>query len=344
MELPLVSVGIPTYNEERTIERCLESIFSQDYPQDKLEVIIIDDGSSDRTLEICARYPVRIIYQNGSEGAIQRLKGASGGPESGRRIGVEMANGEFVVLFSADNELAQRDWLSQMVKPVLEDREIVGAHAPVLAPREDYAINRYLALLQTTPLEFYLMWWLRRPKEVIAKEGYSLQVFQEDSFLAIGGNGTLFRRDAVLKVGNVPANGSDIDLVCRLVRDGFTQYAYVPEARVYHYYVRSYWGFIRKLRAKVRWFLKYSREYPWLPRRRGELFEMLKWLLFCSTFIGPLIHAFRLRKKGDPAWLYHPLACFTAVVVYGAYFLTSKEGLSSVLRMVLSMSKGYKGG
>ncbi len=342
MQLPLVSFGIPTYNEERTIERCLKSIFSQDYPQDRIEVIIIDDGSSDRTLEICVRYPVRIIHQSNSEGAIQAFKGASGGPEAGRRIGVEMANGEFVVLFSADNELACRDWLSQMVKPVLEDREIVGAHAPVLAPREDYPINRYLALLQTTPLEFYLMWWLRRPKDVIAKQGYSLQVFQEDSLLAIGGNGTLFKRDAVLKVGNVPANGSDIDLVCRLVRDGFTKYAYVPEARVYHYYVQSYWGLIKKLRGKVRWFLKYSREYPWLPRRKREFLAVLKWLLFCSTFIGPLIHAFHIRQKGDLAWLYHPLACFTAVVVYGAYFLTSKRGLSSVLGVVLPVSK--KGG
>jgi glycosyltransferase involved in cell wall biosynthesis len=345
MQLPLVSFGIPTYNEERTIERCLESIFSQDYPRDRLEVIIIDDGSSDRTLEICARYPVRIIRQNRSEGRIQAFEGASGGPECGRRVGVEAANGEFVVLFSADNELARRDWLAQMVKPVVEDGEIAGVRPPVLASREDSAINRYLALMQIPPLEFYLMWQLRPPVKVIAKDGYFVEILASDCYPAeIGGNGSLLRKDAILKAGNVPANGSDIDLICHLVREGFTKYAYVPEAVVYHHYVGSYWAFIKKLRGKVRWFLRYPREYPWLPRRRRDFFEMLKWILFCSSFIGPLSHGFRLRKKGDLAWLYHPFACLTQVLIYGACFLTSRKGLSSMWAMVMAVVKGTEGG
>jgi len=351
MKLPLVSFGIPTYNEESTIERCLESIFSQDYPQDRLEVIIIDDGSSDRTLEICARYPVRIIHQSGGkkEGASgeakQAFEGASGGPESGRRIGVEAAKGEFVVLFSADNELACRDWLSRMVKPVVEDGEITGVRPPVLASREDSAINRYLALMQIPPLEFYLMWRLRPPEKVTAKDGYFVEILAPDCYPAeIGGNGSLLRKDALLRVGNVPANGSDIDLICSLVSEGFTKYAYVPKAVVYHHYVRSYWAFTKKLWGKVRWFLRYPREYPWLPRRRRDFFEMLKWVLFCSSFIGPLIHGFRLRKKGDLAWLYHPFACLTQVLIYGACFLTSKKGLSSVRGMVMAVVKGAEGG
>lgn len=356
MELPLISFGIPTYNEEEYIERCLESIFSQDYPKDKIEVIIIDDGSTDRTLGICARYPVRILHQSrgnpeAGQGK-QAAKGAAGGPEAGRRIGVEAANAEFVVLFSADNELACRDWLSKMVKPVLEDREIVAVAPPVSAPREDPAINRCLALLQTTtPLEFYLLREvldpsslvrMRRPKEAIAKEGYSVDIAGEEYPPLVGGNGSLLRKDAVLKVGNVPATKGDIDLTCRLVKHGFTKYAHVPEAVVYHHYVRSYWEFIKRLRIRVKWFLQHPREYPWLPRQRGEFFNTLKWVLFCSTFVGPLIHGFLLRKTGDPAWLYLPFACLTAVMVYSVSFLTSKRGLSLLLGTAIAAVRGSK--
>lgn len=331
MKLPLVSFCLPTYNEEQRIKKCLENIFSQDYPKDKIEVIVADDGSTDKTLELCRRYPVRILHN------------PSGIGEVGWAMGVDAAKGEFVVLLSADNELACEDWISKMVKPVLEDGEITGVHPSLLASREDLAINRYIALLQAFPLGFYLMWGLRRPKEVIAREGYFLQVFQKDSQLAIGANGTLFRRGAVLKAGNVPPyrTGGDIDLTARLVKASFTKYAHVPEAVVYHHSCQSYSDFVRKLRRNAKSFPQYTREYPWLPSRRGELLRALKWILFCSTFIGPLIHAFCIRKKGDPAWLYHPFACFTQVVIYGLALLASREGRGLVLKMVRALARGH---
>ena len=330
MKLPLVSIILPTYNAEGSIEKCLESIFSQDYPEDKIEVLIVDDDSTDGTLELCSRYPVRILHNH------------SGIAEIGWAMGVEAAKDEFVVLLSADNELVGKDWISKMVKPVLEDGEVVGVRPPVLAPRDDPAINRYLALLQNPPLEFYLLWRLRPPEEVIAKDGYYVEILgQAPCRTVIGGNGSLLRKDAVLKVGNVPVR-HESDLVYRLAEGGFTKYAYVPEAVVYHYYVRNYFDYIKKLRVMVKYFRKHSREHPSLPSRRRDSFRMLKWVIFCCTFVGPFIHGFYIRKKGDPAWLYHPLACLTEVAVYGAGFLTAKRGLDSMLGLVIAMVKGSK--
>lgn len=53
---PLISILVPAYNEEKTITKTLESIFNLDYPKEKLEVIIINDGSKDRTKEIVQKY------------------------------------------------------------------------------------------------------------------------------------------------------------------------------------------------------------------------------------------------------------------------------------------------
>ncbi|MBU4299200.1 glycosyltransferase [Patescibacteria group bacterium] len=52
MNFPLVSVVITTKNEEKNIENCLKSILNQTYPRDKIEIIVVDNNSSDRTKEI----------------------------------------------------------------------------------------------------------------------------------------------------------------------------------------------------------------------------------------------------------------------------------------------------
>jgi len=53
---PKVGVVIPAYNEEKNIDDCLRSIINSDYPKSKLEVVVVDDGSTDSTLKILEKY------------------------------------------------------------------------------------------------------------------------------------------------------------------------------------------------------------------------------------------------------------------------------------------------
>ena len=53
---PEVSIVIPCYNEEEKIKECLDAVYAQDYPQEKIEVIVVDDGSTDDTLKILSDY------------------------------------------------------------------------------------------------------------------------------------------------------------------------------------------------------------------------------------------------------------------------------------------------
>ena len=54
---PKISIVIPAYNEEKNIKECIDSVFESDYRKDKIEVIVVDDGSTDNTLNIAKRYP-----------------------------------------------------------------------------------------------------------------------------------------------------------------------------------------------------------------------------------------------------------------------------------------------
>ena len=59
---PKISFVLATYQGEKTIKKCLDSIFSQNYPKKLIEVLILDGGSKDRTLEIAKNYPVKIFH------------------------------------------------------------------------------------------------------------------------------------------------------------------------------------------------------------------------------------------------------------------------------------------
>src|SRR3990170_8335338 len=73
--LPSISVVTPTFNSEKTLEQCLNSIANQDYPQELVEVIIVDAGSDDRTLEIAHKYTNRIYPNNLKTGEAGKAAG-----------------------------------------------------------------------------------------------------------------------------------------------------------------------------------------------------------------------------------------------------------------------------
>ncbi|MCH7649400.1 MAG: glycosyltransferase family 2 protein [Thaumarchaeota archaeon] len=91
---PLLTILVPAYNEEKVIARTLDSILNTDYPQK--EVIAIDDGSKDKTLEIMNRYydRVKVIHKE------------NGGKASALNYGLAFARGDYVVIVDADTVLA----------------------------------------------------------------------------------------------------------------------------------------------------------------------------------------------------------------------------------------------
>ncbi len=113
--LPFLSVIIPAYNAEDTIEESIGSILSQTYPKDKYEVVVADNNSKDQTVEKVKKFSVRVV----SETQIQ-------GPGAARNKGASIAKGEWLVFFDAD-QMAHSDYLIQLLDG-FEDQTI-GAFA-----------------------------------------------------------------------------------------------------------------------------------------------------------------------------------------------------------------------
>lgn len=112
-ELPKVSVVVAARNEEENIERCVNSIIDLDYPKDKLEIIIADDGSTDRTAEIISQFqidnPNLKLLEIKSQ--VNNLKGKA----NALAQAIEQATGEFIFMTDADCAVP-KTWIKGMLK------------------------------------------------------------------------------------------------------------------------------------------------------------------------------------------------------------------------------------
>lgn len=104
LSFPLVSVVIPVYNEQRYIRECLDSVLAQDYPIDRVEVIVVDGRSTDSTAEIIRlEYPKVVLLENP-----ERIVPIS------MNVGIRAAKGEYVVRLDA-HALYPSDYLSYLI-------------------------------------------------------------------------------------------------------------------------------------------------------------------------------------------------------------------------------------
>jgi len=92
--MPRVSVIVPVKNGARVLDRLMASLLSVDYPREKMEVILVEDGSTDGSYQLCKRFPrlVRVFHRERSRGKPDALSYAT-----------EKASGEILAIFDVDS-------------------------------------------------------------------------------------------------------------------------------------------------------------------------------------------------------------------------------------------------
>lgn len=117
----MISVIVTTKNEESNLGNCLESIKKQNYSRDEIEIIVVDNNSTDKTVEIAEE------FLNGP--APLNLKVFNWGPERSaqRNFGVEKANGEWFLYLDADMIL-NKDVIKDCVEKIKNDNDIIALH------------------------------------------------------------------------------------------------------------------------------------------------------------------------------------------------------------------------
>jgi poly-beta-1,6-N-acetyl-D-glucosamine synthase len=142
VDWPLVTVLLPAFNEEQFLSMTIESVLTMDYPN--YEVLIVDDGSKDRTLEIARSYEGRYEF-----GTVRALTKPNGGKWTAHNFGFRQAQGEFVMCIDADSRI-DRQALRKGIEKLLSDSkaDAVAGYTRVM--------QRHTWLLQMQTLEFVI--------------------------------------------------------------------------------------------------------------------------------------------------------------------------------------------
>jgi glycosyltransferase involved in cell wall biosynthesis len=319
MALPTISIIIPTLNSSRTLKECLNIIKQQFYPQEALEIIVIDGGSSDSTLMIAESFGATVMGE-------PKLRD---NPEARKAIGLSKAKGELVAFIDSDNVLPHKDWLKLMVEPLISNRAIVATQPLRYQYRKDLSLlNRYFALFGVNdPIAYYfnkrdrLSWaednW-HLMGEAEDKGSYYLVRFDKDKLPTLGANGFLARRDILLKARVSPSEFFHIDVNYDLVSLGFDTYGIIKDG-IIHLTGDNLLTFLKKRLSFMRRY--HQKDYSlrrWRLYEAKDKYKLLIFIIFALTFIRPLYDSIKgFLKIPDVAWFLHPLICFAILVTYG---------------------------
>ncbi|MEE8324390.1 MAG: glycosyltransferase [Candidatus Humimicrobiaceae bacterium] len=219
LEFPLISIAIVNLNGKDYLENCLQSIRKLDYPDDKIEVVIVDNGSSDSSISYLEseHKQVRLIKNDKNMGFAYANNQAAGA-----------AKGEYIAFLNNDTRVDSK-WLIELLKPIYGDKETVASGSKVLS-MDGKKLDFVGGMINFEGKGFQIDFDL--PIEKDLHKQYKYLPFAN-------GGAMLIRRDIFLDVGGFDedffAYYEDVDLGWRLWVLGY-KVIFAPDSIVYHHH------------------------------------------------------------------------------------------------------------
>ena len=296
IEQPYVTVIIPTLNRRELLAGAVAALHEQTYPFDRFELIVVDNGSSDGTVEWAATLTPPFRFRFLQNQTPLRVPGQS------RNLGLAHAEGE-VIAFTDSDCVPWPEWLTEGVRALMSEQTI-GLAQGMTIPSDD-----------KKPVVY-------RTISVLSHKAY----FETCNIF--------YRTEAIRKVGGIhsdfiklyppPLFGEDTDLGYRVLVAGYRP-AFAPGARVFHrIHPQRLKDWIKEPLVSFTWPLLVRKH----PRIRRDL-------LCLGLFVSPMTALFDLGLAGSLlAVLVHPLFLCLFIPFLVAKFRESGEHLSIQLRFV----------
>lgn len=336
-----VSVLIPAYNEGKNIGRCLDAVFANGYPREKLEVIVVDDGSSDATHEVAGAYP-----------GVRRLRQEHGGKVKALNMAVESATHEVLVCIDADTVLAP------------------GAIARIVEPLADPGVGAVIGVAKVGNRRGLLGWFQSME--------YLTNAFSRESFAAVFqvtagvcGAFTGYWRSALRRIGGFKPDtaAEDYDVALDLASRGFAvravrgavAYTEVPETFSALFRQRVRWmkgcmqcyvkhrallasgrpGLAYVVAAQTFWIVYALLSLPliafsflyWLPLDGGSWLDAGFYVVRWGSLVGPVYMVLKIPEWGvSPTYFFGVLAgLLSPLLMLGALLRYDRLRLGSLL-------------
>lgn len=313
---PFVSIIVPCYNEGVTLENCVNSLMEQSYR--KFEIILVDDGSTDDTPDICRKLATRLHKR------VFYFSKPNGGKASALNYGICRAEGEIVVCIDADSVFAKTT-LNELVKSFVRNPDLGAVGGNVKVANRNNFFNKHQAIEYITGLNVQ-----RRAfaflgcMQVISG---AIGAFNRYKLAAIGG----YSSDTIVE---------DMDITISMIKAGYTV-EYNSKAVAYTEAPESLKDFIRQ---RYRWsfggfqVLKKHRDMIFNPKYGYMGLFGLPYVWF-SPWVDALttllfvISIIRIAVFGPDAWLmvFFPAMLLVQIVTVGYSVILDRENKKLLL-------------
>ncbi len=223
MNIPKISIIIATKNAQRTIRKCLDSIFSLDYS--KYEVIVVSDGSKDNTNNILKAYINRIKFIT-TEGI---------GPSAVRNLAARQADAEYIAFTDSDC-IVDKNWLTELLKGFKEYPVAVACGGVQKLPFDSTSFEKRVFLFMKKT--GFITEYMRKTK------GANLIEVNHNASCNV-----MYKRDIFLKEEGFLEGlwpGEDVELDFRLKKKDY-KVVFNPKAIIYHYQSKDLKSFLRMM-------------------------------------------------------------------------------------------------
>jgi len=216
MSFPEVSIIIPAFNAQDTIASCLDSIFNLDYPREKMEIIVVDNNSTDSTEDIIRNYPITVLREVNVQSSY-----------ASRNKGIKNAKGE-ILAFTDTDCIVSTQWLKKLLSSCRNPD--YGCFAGKIEAYEPQTLAEQFA--------------------AVDEENHDQKHSLEEGYLPAANTANVaYRKEVLQEIGlfnNNLKSGGDAELTWRFVKHGKYKIYYEPDAIVYHKHRTSIRGMYRQ--------------------------------------------------------------------------------------------------
>ncbi|KKQ74310.1 MAG: Glycosyl transferase [Candidatus Woesebacteria bacterium GW2011_GWB1_38_5b] len=321
--LPGISVVTASYSGSlKTLNKCLEIVRSQSYPQTKIEIIIGHGGSKREITPITQKYKAKYVL----------IPKAKQNAEYNRGVAFSKAKNELALILDHDNFMPTKNFLREYVEPFLKHKELVAVESAYYHYGKALPLlDRYFALFGCLdPLPYYFgktdrMMWTSRKWNLLGKsreyKNYYLVKFDKNprKIPTIGTNGCMMRRALVVKNADVrPAHHYPIDVMVDVITKGHNTFAFTKNSLTHLTSSRGLISFLyRRLKFMKQYHFEENKNRRYSVYMKGDYLKLLKFIIYSLTFVKPTYDATRgFLKVPDLAWFVHPFMCLGITIVY----------------------------
>lgn len=335
-----ISIIIVNRNDKINLDKCIHYINIQNYPKDKIEILVIDGNSSDKSIEVSIKYQNVKFLNLGYEDDM----------EARRYLGIKQSKNELICFIDTDNFIVDKNFFIKMTEPFFKEKGLLGVFTKWYLPSKQISIldNYYALIGGNDPIAYYLNRndrveynnnKLPNKNTILLKNlnNYSLVKFDYNDYPVIGCNGFLFSKEIISKyILKNPKMFFHTDYFKYIDENSneYNKYAIINCSLIHKTGKNLYQSLKKRINYSNRYFFEsnYHRTYVVFdPKNIKDIYKIIKISLLSVTLIEPFLRSIYYSiKVKNPTWLLHTFILLLVVISYAVSVILRVFKIKSV--------------